>query len=92
VPLSNHNNESATYAFLDMVFSRFGVLVEVFIDQNMKFHGEVQELCEKTPIDPCTISWDHFEANMLAKRMMEMVKHGLWKYGLQKGHNWDWDL
>jgi hypothetical protein len=55
VPLSNHNNEGAAYAFLDMVLSKFGVLVEVFIDQNMKFHGEFQELCEKTPINPCTI-------------------------------------
>ncbi len=54
--LSNHNNEGAAYAFLDMVLSRFRVLVEVFIDQNMKFHGEFQELCEKTPIDPCIIS------------------------------------
>ncbi len=54
--LPNHNNEGVAYAFLDLVLSRFRVLVEVLIDQNMKFHGEFQELCEKALIDPCTIS------------------------------------
>jgi hypothetical protein len=33
VPLSDHINERTTYAFLDKVFNRFGVRVEVFIDQ-----------------------------------------------------------
>ncbi len=82
MPLPNHNNEGAAYAFLDMVFNRFGVLVEILVNQNLKFHGEFQELREKALIDPCIISWDHFEINMLAECMMEMVKHGLWKYGL----------
>jgi hypothetical protein len=35
------------YAFLDRVFNRFGVLVQVLIDQGMEFHWEFQELCEK---------------------------------------------
>ncbi len=56
MPLPNHNNEGAAYAFLDMVFNRFGVLVEILVNQNLKFHGEFQELCEKALIDPCIIS------------------------------------
>jgi hypothetical protein len=35
VSLLDYNNEGATHAFLDMVFSRFGALVEVLIDQDM---------------------------------------------------------
>jgi hypothetical protein len=31
VPLLDHNNEGVAYAFLDKVFNRFGVLVEIFI-------------------------------------------------------------
>jgi hypothetical protein len=34
-------------------------------NQGMKFHGEFQELCEKTLINHCTISQYHFEANEL---------------------------
>ncbi len=33
-------NERPTYAFLDMVFSRFGVPIEIHIDQGMEFYGE----------------------------------------------------
>jgi hypothetical protein len=40
VPLSNRSNEEATYAFLDRVFNRFGVPVEVLINQGIEFHGE----------------------------------------------------
>jgi hypothetical protein len=40
VPLLNHNSEKPTYAFLDIMFSKLGVPSEIFIDQNMKFHGE----------------------------------------------------
>jgi hypothetical protein len=35
VPLRDHSNEWATYAFLDMVLSRFGALAKVFIDQGI---------------------------------------------------------
>jgi len=33
VPLLDHTSEGATYAFLDIMFIRFGVPVEVFINQ-----------------------------------------------------------
>jgi hypothetical protein len=56
VPLSNHSNEGASYAFLDKVISRFGALVEFLIDQSTKFSGEFQELCEKALIDHRTTS------------------------------------
>jgi hypothetical protein len=32
---------------LDKMFSRFGVLIEIFNNQGTIFHGEFQELCEK---------------------------------------------
>jgi hypothetical protein len=47
VPLLNRSNEGIAYAFLDRAFSRFGALVEIFINQGTKFHGEFYELCEK---------------------------------------------
>jgi hypothetical protein len=33
VPFLDHSNEKTTYAFLDMIFKRFGALVEILIDQ-----------------------------------------------------------
>jgi hypothetical protein len=74
VPLSNRSNEKTTYAFLDMVFNRFGVPVEVLINQGIEFHGEFQELCEKAFIDHRTTSQDHPEADKLAKQIVQMVK------------------
>jgi hypothetical protein len=56
VPLLDRSSERATYAFLDMVFSRFGVPTKILIDQSTKFHGEFQELCEKTLVDHHMIS------------------------------------
>ncbi len=39
--ISNHNNEGATYAFLDKLFNRFGALTpKVPANQGMKFHEE----------------------------------------------------
>jgi hypothetical protein len=40
VPLVDYNNEGIDYAFLSMVLNRFGVLVQVFIDQGTNFYGE----------------------------------------------------
>jgi hypothetical protein len=51
--LLNHNNEIITYAFLDVMSNKFGMLFETFINENMKFHGEFQELCEKALINHC---------------------------------------
>jgi len=44
VPLSNRNSEKTTCAFLDRVLNRFGALVEVLTDQDIKFYGEFQKL------------------------------------------------
>jgi hypothetical protein len=55
-PLLDHNNESSTYAFLDMVLNRFGALVEILIDKCRKFYEEFQKLCEKKFINHYTIS------------------------------------
>jgi len=92
VPLLDHNSEGVAYAFFNMVFIGFGVLVKVFTDQSIKYHGEFQELCEKTLIDHHVISWNHPKGDKLVEWMVQMVKWGLWKYGFQKAHIWNWDL
>jgi hypothetical protein len=51
VPLLNHSNEGATYAFMDNLFNRFGILVEIFTNQSMEFHEKFQKLNEKALID-----------------------------------------
>jgi hypothetical protein len=61
VPLLDCNIEGATYAFLDGVFSRFGVPTKVFTGQGIEFHEQFQELCEKTLIDHCTTSQNHLK-------------------------------
>jgi hypothetical protein len=85
VPLLDHSNEGV--AFLDMVFSRFGAAIEILTHQSTH-----QKLCEKTSIFSSTTSQDHLEADGLAKRIMQMVKRGLQKYGFHKGHIQEWDL
>jgi len=56
VPLPNHINEGATYAFLDRVFNRFRAPTKVLIDHGIEFRGEFQELYEKTLINHRTTS------------------------------------
>jgi len=87
VPLLDRSNEGATYAFLDKVLSKFGVLTKDFTSQGTKF----QELCEKALIDHCTTSITHPETNGLMW-MVQMVKLGLQKYGLHRNHIRNWDL
>jgi hypothetical protein len=67
VLLPNCNNEGVAYAFLDKMLNRFGVSVEVFIDQTIEFHEDFQKLCEKALIDPWTTSQDHPKANVLVE-------------------------
>jgi hypothetical protein len=74
--LSYYSSEKTTYAYLDMVFNRFGVLVEVLFNLGTKFYVEFQELCKKTLINHHTTSQDHFEVNKLTKQMMQMTKQG----------------
>ncbi len=92
VPLRDYNSEWTKYAFLDRMFSRFGVLIKVFIDQSTKFHTKFQKLCEKALIDHWIISWDRLKADGLIEWMVKMVKWRLCKYGLQKGQTKDWDF
>jgi hypothetical protein len=89
VPLPNHNSEGVTHAFLDKVLSRFNALVKVLTNYGTKFHGDFQKLCEKALINHQITSQNHLEANGLTKQMMQMVKQGLHRYGLQKGRNKD---
>ena len=61
-------------------------------DQGREFLGEFQAFLKYTYIDHRTTSCAHPEANGLAKHMVQTVKRALKKYGLQRGHNGDWDL
>ncbi len=45
----DHNNEwEKTYAFLDRVFNKFDILVEIFTHQCEEFHEKIQNLFEET--------------------------------------------
>lgn len=92
VALPDKFSEDAAYGFLDHVLSRFGAPVEVLTDQGREFLGDFQTLCEQAFIDHQTTSQDHPEVDGLAGRMVQTVKWGLRKYGLQRGHHKDWDL
>jgi hypothetical protein len=64
VPLPYHSNERITYAFLDMVFNRFGAQAEILFDKGIELHGKFHELCEKALINHHT-SRNHPEADGL---------------------------
>ncbi len=65
--LPDCSNEGVAYAFLDRMLNRFGVPIEVFIDQTTKFRKDFQKLCEKALIDHWTTSQDHPKAIELAE-------------------------
>jgi len=50
VPLLYHSSKGITYTFLDKVFNRFNVPVEIFINQGTKFWGDFKDLYENTLI------------------------------------------
>ncbi len=74
VPLPDRSNEGAKYAFFNVIFSRFGAIAKIFIDQGTKLCGELEELSEKALIDHHMTSQDHFELDGLTEWM---VKWGL---------------
>ncbi len=82
--LSDCSSEGIAYAFLDMGFNRFEALVEVLTNQSTKFHREFQELCGKTLINHCTTSWNHSKVDKLVQWMVQTMKHGLQRYGIQR--------
>jgi hemoglobin-like flavoprotein len=51
VPLLNRSIEGVTYAFMENIFNRFGIVIEIFINQSVEFHEKLQKLHEKTLID-----------------------------------------
>jgi hypothetical protein len=54
--LQDGNNEGVACAFLDRVFSKFGIPIETLINPHVKFCGKFQEFFEKTIFDHCIIS------------------------------------
>jgi hypothetical protein len=67
VALLNYNNEGTTYGFLDKVLNKFDNITKIFTNQGTKFHGEFEELCEKTLIDHHTTSQDCPKVDGLTK-------------------------
>jgi hypothetical protein len=65
--LLNCNDVRVAYAFLDMVFNKFHVSIELIIDQGKEFCEEFQKLFKGKKIDHCTTSKNHLEVNKLAK-------------------------
>ncbi len=49
--LPNYSNEGTTYAFLVKMLIKFSVIIELFIQQDRKFHGEYEKLCVKALIN-----------------------------------------
>ncbi len=41
VPLPNYSNDGVAFAFFDKMLNKFGVQVEVFINQSIKFQGNL---------------------------------------------------
>jgi hypothetical protein len=56
VPLLNCSSEGITYAFLDIMFNKYGVPIKVFTNQGIEFQRDFQDLCEKALIDHQTTS------------------------------------
>jgi transposase InsO family protein len=92
VALPDRESEGSAFAFLDRVLSHFGAPAQVLTDQGTEFRGEFQRLCDQALIDHRTTSRDHPEADGLAERVVQTVKRGLRKYGLQRRHVNDWDI
>jgi len=91
VAFLNKYNERDAYAFLDCILSRFGAFIKVLMDYRKELLGELQALCEQALIDQWTTSQDDLEANQLVKNVVQILKHGLCNFGLQKGLLGDWD-
>jgi hypothetical protein len=92
VALPQNSSKLAAMAFFDRVLARFGAPAEVLTDQGREFLGSFEALYTKALIDHRTTSRDHPEADGLAERVVQIVKRGLWKYGLLHGNHRDWDL
>ncbi|CAM6110662.1 unnamed protein product [Calypogeia fissa] len=86
VTLLDKSSEGVAYAFLDRVLSHFGAPAKVLTDQGAEFRGDFQDFYDKSLIDHRTTSLDHLEAYGLAKRVVQTVKRGLCKCGLQWDH------
>jgi hypothetical protein len=46
--LSNHNNEGATYGFMEKILNRFGFSTTILIKQGMKLCEELSKNCVKS--------------------------------------------
>jgi hypothetical protein len=74
------------------ILNKFGVPVEVFVNQGKKFHGGFQELYESSLINCHITSQDHLEVEKLVEQMLHVTKQSFQRYGFQKGHAQNWNL
>ncbi len=70
VPLLDHSSERTAYAFMDKMFSRFGVPGEVLANKCTQFQNDFQDLCEKALIDHWTILQYHLQVDKLVEQMV----------------------
>ena len=82
VALLGKFTERVAYIFLDQVHSRFGAPADVLIKQGRDFLGEFQTLLEAAYTDHRTTPRDDLKTDGLTKRMVQIVKRALSKYGL----------
>lgn len=87
--MPNNFNEGITYAFLGHVLSLLRGPAKVLVDQDRVLFSEFQTLCKQTFIENQTTLWDDLEVDGLVECMVQIVKQGLLKYGLQHGHHKD---
>ncbi len=84
--------EVATYAFLTWYLVSLGLHPKFSLTKVHNSMGNSKSCVRKHWLIICLTSQDHLKGNGLAEQMVQMVKWGLRKYGLHKGHNQDWDL
>jgi hypothetical protein len=58
----------------------------------MEFQENFKSCVNKPWLAIGLLSHDHHETDDFIESMVQILKKGLWKYGLQKEHTSDWDI
>ena len=84
-------SENTAKALLAHVITRFGACAEVLTDNGTEFRGEFQQLLEDCFIDHRTTSPQHPQADGLAERAVQTIKHALIKHVKTSAKPKEWD-
>ena len=90
IPLPDKKSETIAYALDLHIFSRFGAPAEVITDQGTEFRGAVDTLLQRYQITHRTTSANHPQADGLAERAVQTMKHTL-RRCLNRDNVTDWD-